>query len=145
VVAQGTFDILHPGHLHYLSEAAEMGEELHVIVARSGNVTHKAPPVLDERQRRDMVAALEVVDEARLGHPDDIFVPIQEIDPAVIVLGHDQHHDEAAISEALADRGIDSEVARASARDPKYEGELLSTGRIVERIVAERGAPDGEG
>ncbi|AUV81348.1 FAD synthase [Salinigranum rubrum] len=139
VVAQGTFDLLHPGHLHYLEEARAMGDELHVIVARRGNVTHKAPPVLDDRQRRDMVAALAVVDHARLGHPDDIFVPIREIDPAVIVLGHDQHHDEEALGDALAARGLDCEVARASAREPVYEDELLSTGRIIDRILSERG------
>jgi len=43
-VAQGTFDILHPGHVHYLEDAATYGDELHVIVARGENVTHKAPP-----------------------------------------------------------------------------------------------------
>ena len=59
VLAQGTFDVLHPGHLHYLEEAAAMGETLHVIVARSDNVTHKPEPV----------------DEARLGHTEDFFVP----------------------------------------------------------------------
>jgi len=145
VVAQGTFDLLHPGHIHYLSAAASMGEELHVIVARRENVTHKAPPVLPDRQRRDVVGALEVVTEAHLGHTEDIFVPIERIDPDVIVLGHDQHHDADAIREALARRGIDCEVARASAREPRYEGELLSTGRIVDRILAERGGDAGDG
>ncbi|MFB6108913.1 MAG: adenylyltransferase/cytidyltransferase family protein [Haloplanus sp.] len=138
VIAQGTFDVLHPGHLHYLSDAAAMGDELHVIVARSTNVTHKPAPVLPGRQRRDMVAALAVVDEAHLGHPEDIFVPIETIDPDVIVLGYDQHHDEETLHRALADRGLDCEVRRASAREPRYDGELLSTGRIVERIVERR-------
>ena len=68
VLAQGTFDVLHPGHLHYLEEAAAMGEELHVIVARSDNVTHKPEPIVPETQRREMVAALDPVDAARLGH-----------------------------------------------------------------------------
>ncbi|WP_440991319.1 adenylyltransferase/cytidyltransferase family protein [Haloarchaeobius baliensis] len=139
VIAQGTFDILHPGHLHYFSEAASLGDELHVIIARRENVTHKEKPILPDRQRRDMVAALEMVDEAHLGHTEDIFVPIERIDPDCIVLGHDQHHDEAAIADALASRGIDCEVRRASAREPKYEGELLSTGRIVDRILERRG------
>jgi len=138
VVAQGTFDLLHPGHVHYLEEAAAMGDELHVIVARRENVTHKDPPVLPDRQRRDIVAALDVVDEARVGHPTDIFAPIEEIRPAVIALGYDQHHDPDAIESELADRGIDCVVRRASGREPRYEGELLSTGAIVDRILAER-------
>ena len=136
-VAQGTFDILHPGHVHYLREAADMADELHVILARRENVTHKAPPVIPDRQRVEMVDALEPVDEARLGHPDDYFVPIADIDPSVIVLGHDQHHDEDAIAAALADRGLDCEVVRASGRDAR-EGELLSTGVIIDRILDER-------
>lgn len=143
IVAQGTFDLIHPGHVHYLSEAASMGEELHVIVARRENVTHKEPPVLPDRQRRDVLDALEVVTEAHLGHTEDIFVPIERIDPDVIVLGHDQHHDDDAIREALAARGIDCEVTRATPREKRYDEELLSTGRIVDRILESRGC-DGD-
>jgi FAD synthetase len=138
VIAQGTFDILHPGHVHYLSDAAAMGDRLHVIVARRSNVTHKAKPVLSDRQRRDMVAALDVVDEASLGHREDIFVPIERIDPDVIALGYDQHHDEAGIRAALDERGIDCEVRRASARERRYEDEVLSTGDIVDRVCEQR-------
>ena len=138
VVAQGTFDLLHPGHLHYLSEARSMGDELHVIVSRSENVTHKEKPVVGDRQRRDMIAALEPVDEARLGDTEDFFVPIRDIDPDVIVLGHDQHHDEDTLAAMLADEGIDCEVARASAREPRYDDEILSTGRIIDRVCERR-------
>jgi FAD synthetase len=137
VVAQGTFDILHPGHVHYLSDAAAIGDRLHVIVARGGNVTHKQRPVLSDGQRRRMVDALEIVDEAHLGHPEDIFVPIERIDPDVIVLGYDQHHDEERLRSALRSRGIDCSVERASARDAP-DDELSSTGRIVDRIVERR-------
>ena len=139
VVAQGTFDIIHPGHVHYLSEAAAMGDELYVIVARKRNVDHKAPPICAARQRRDVVAALEVVDEAILGHEKDIFVPIEELEPDVIVLGHDQHHDQEAIAAELERRGLDCEIRSASGRDPRYEDELLSTRLIVERILEQRG------
>ena len=138
VVAQGTFDILHPGHVHYLREAGRMGDELHVIVARSRNVTHKAGPVIPDRQRVEMVDALDPVDHAHLGHPEDIFVPIEELEPDVIVLGHDQHHNENAIEAELDARGIDCEVRRASAREPAGHGEVLSSRQIIERILDRR-------
>ena len=138
-VAQGTFDLLHPGHVHDLREAATFGDELHVIVARRCNVTHKEPPILPDHQRREVVAAIDAVDEAHLGHESDIFVPIERISPDTIVLGYDQHHDEDAVQAALDERGIDCEVARAGPREPKYEDELLSTGRIVDRILERRG------
>lgn len=139
VIAQGTFDILHPGHIHYLRDAAAMGEELHVILARRSNITHKKNPVLPDRQRQEMVAALEAVDHAHLGDTEDIFVPIERIEPDVIVLGFDQHHDEAAIATALEERGIDCRVERASARQRQFEGELLSTADIIDRIIERRG------
>lgn len=138
-VAQGTFDLLHPGHVHYLEDAATHGDELHVIVARRTNVTHKPTPILCAEQRRDMVAALSVVDSAHLGDPDDVFVPIERLDPDVIVLGFDQHHEESAIAAALTARDIDCRVERASGRDPRYDDELLSSGDIIDRILQRRG------
>ncbi|MFB6153757.1 MAG: adenylyltransferase/cytidyltransferase family protein [Halodesulfurarchaeum sp.] len=139
VVAQGTFDIVHPGHVHYLGEAAEMGDTLHVIVARRENVTHKEPPILPDRQRRNVVDSLEMVDQAHIGHPEDIFVPIEELQPDVIALGYDQHHEVASIQAELDRRGIDCDVRRASGRDAAFDGELLSTADIIERIIEERG------
>jgi len=138
VVAQGTFDVLHPGHVHYLREARSMGERLHVIIARRENVTHKEPPVLPDHQRREMVAALQPVDRAIVGHPEDIFVPIERIRPDVIALGHDQHHREEGLRAELDRRGIDCSIRRASGREPR-EGELLSSQAIVEAILARRG------
>ncbi|SEH43302.1 FMN adenylyltransferase [Halopenitus malekzadehii] len=139
VLAQGTFDLLHPGHVHYLEDAATYGEELHVIVARAANVTHKRPPILSDEQRREMVDALAAVDTTHLGHESDIFVPVERLDPDVIVLGYDQHHDREAIAEQLAGRGIDCRVERASPREQQYADEVLSTGAIIDRILAERG------
>ncbi|GAB3678585.1 adenylyltransferase/cytidyltransferase family protein [Halopiger thermotolerans] len=137
VVAQGTFDLLHPGHVHYLEEAAAMGDELHVIVARAENITHKPDPVLPDAQRRDTVAALEAVDRARLGHPEDFSVPIEAIDPDVLVLGHDQHHDEADVAAMLAEWGIDCRVERASPLEAEGDA-LCSSSDIKERVLERR-------
>ena len=139
VLAQGTFDLLHPGHLHYLREARTFGNELHVIVARRENVTHKEPPILPNRQRRDVVGALEMVDAAHVGHETDIFVPVESIDPDVIALGFDQHHDADAIRDELATREIDCRVERVSGRNPRYDGEILSSRGIVDRVLDRRG------
>ena len=87
VVATGTFDILHPGHLYYLEESKKLGEELFVIVARDANVKHKPHPIIPEDQRLAMVAALKPVDHAMLGDQTDMFVPIEKIRPDIITIG----------------------------------------------------------
>lgn len=137
VLAQGTFDLLHPGHVHYLEEAASFGSELHVVVARRESVTHKQPPVLPGPQRRDVVAALEVVDDARLGHPSDFSVPVREVDPDVVVLGYDQHHDDGEVAAALDSWGIDCRVERATGLEGDDET-ILSSSAIREEVVERR-------
>lgn len=136
VVAQGTFDLLHPGHIYYLESAAALGDELYVIVARRTNVTHKPAPIVPGHQRRDVLAALSVVDHAILGDESDIFKPIEQIEPDIIALGYDQQHDPEAITAELRRRGLTAEVVRAPALDA--DDALLSTGRIIDRICSER-------
>ncbi|MFW5983904.1 MAG: adenylyltransferase/cytidyltransferase family protein, partial [Halobacteria archaeon] len=126
-----------PGHVHYLRESASHGDQLVVIVAREAMVSHKNPPVVPEEQRREMVGALEAVDDAVLGSEDSIFNPLYEIRPDVVTLGHDQHHDEDDLRDELRERGFDADVVRVSAREER-EDEILSTSSIVERIVEER-------
>jgi FAD synthetase len=138
VVATGTFDILHPGHIYYLVESRKLGDELHVIVARDANVRHKPKPVIGEAQRLKVVQALRVVDSARLGDATDMFRPIREIDPAVITLGFNQHFREEDLRKALRERGIGAEVVRIG----EYSGDpCTSTRRIIGRILETRGGP----
>lgn len=137
VLATGTFDLLHPGHVHYLRESAAQGDELVVIVARESMVSHKNPPVLPEEQRREMVETLEPVDRAVLGSEDSIFEPLHDIRPDVVTLGHDQHYDEDDLRDELRERGFEADVVRVSGREER-EDEILSTSSIVERIVEKR-------
>ncbi len=134
VVATGTFDILHPGHLYYLEESRKLGDELHVIVARDVNVRHKPQPIVPEEQRLRMIRALKPVDDARLGDPHDMFRPIEEIRPDIITLGFNQHFSEERLQQALAERGIEARVVRITG----YDEPLASSSRIVERILAMR-------
>lgn len=133
VVATGTFDIIHPGHIRFLEEARKYGDYLIVIVARERNVKHKPKPVIPEEQRLRVVRALKPVDEAILGDEDDIFRPIERIRPDVIVLGYDQHFDEEWLKAELEKRGIEAEIVRVNARE---SCDLCSSARIVERIIS---------
>jgi len=141
VVATGTFDILHPGHLYYLEESRRLGDELSVIVARDANVKHKPRPILPEAQRLRMVQALRPVDHALLGDLHDMFRPIAEIRPDIITLGFNQHFDEERLQQKLRDRGLDADVVRI----PGYPGSLASSSKIIERILNTRGpaSPNG--
>ena len=141
VVATGTFDILHPGHLYYLEESRRLGDELAVIVARDANVKHKPRPILPEDQRLRMVRALRPVDHAVLGDLHDMFRPIEEIRPDIITLGFNQHFDEENLRQRLRDRGLDADVVRI----PGYPGPLASSSRIIECILKPRACPTGDG
>lgn len=134
VVATGTFDILHPGHIHYLTESRKLGDELHVIVARDCNVKHKPAPVIPEEQRLALVSELRPVDHARLGDPEDMFRPIKEIGPDIITLGFNQHFDEEKLRAELAKRGLHPGIVRIG----PYEHPLASSRRIMEEIIKKR-------
>ncbi len=112
IIATGTFDLLHPGHLYYLEESKKLGDELWVIVARDSNVKHKPRPINSEEHRLKMVAALKPVDHAILGDKTDIFRPIEEIRPEVITLGFNQMFREEDLEAQLAARKISSEIVR---------------------------------
>jgi FAD synthetase len=136
VVATGTFDILHPGHVYYLEESKKMGDELWVIVARDANVKHKPCPIIPEDYRLQMVAALKPVDHAILGDKTDMFRPIKEIRPDVITIGFNQHFDEETLQLQLSERGLAPEIIRIG----KYEdGDLCSSRFVVQRIIEVRG------
>ena len=101
VLATGTFDLLHPGHLLYLSEAKALGDELYVIVARDSMIKHKPKPIIPEGQRLAMVAALRMVDKVMLGSETDMFEPLREIKPDIIALGKNQFFNDKELENQL--------------------------------------------
>jgi FAD synthetase len=136
IVATGTFDILHPGHLFYLEESKKLGDELFVIVARDANVKHKPHPIIPEDQRLAMVAALKPVDHAMLGDPTDMFLPIEKIRPDIITIGFNQMFDPETLSRQLAERGLTPAIVRIE----KFPGDDLCSSRlVVQRIIKRRG------
>jgi FAD synthetase len=132
VLATGTFDLLHPGHLLYLSEAKALGDELYVLVARDSMIRHKPKPIVPERQRLAMVQALRIVDKAVLGSKQDMFEPLREIRPDIIALGKNQFFNEKELEERLKSRGFHVRVVRIQAFE---QCELCSSAAIIRRIL----------
>jgi len=132
VVATGTFDLLHPGHVLYLERSRALGDELVVIVARDVNVRHKPKPILPEQQRLRMISSLKVVDRAVLGEVGDIFRTIEQLEPDIITLGYDQHFDESTLQRELLCRGLNPRIVRIEDHEP---GPLCSSSRIVNKIL----------
>jgi len=116
VMCAGTFDIIHPGHLFYLSEAKKYGDKLVVVVARD-NTSEKfkgRKPAHNERERLEAVRTLEIVDEAVLGNKDNIFDIIEKVKPDAICLGYDQKIQRQEVEDELKKRGIKADVIRIS-------------------------------
>src|SRR3990172_4871673 len=65
VFTNGCFDLLHPGHVRYLRAAKRLGDVLVVALNSDGSVRclkGKGRPLVAERDRCEVVAALEMVD-----------------------------------------------------------------------------------
>ena len=134
-MATGTFDLLHMGHIYYLTESKKLGDSLVVVVATDATVRRlKHEPVNPETIRLNLIKELKVVDEAYLGHESDMYEIVEEIKPDIISLGYDQIHNETAIKNELKKRKMNTKVVRLS----KFEGgsDLEGTRRIIQKIVA---------
>ena len=114
VMCAGTFDIIHPGHLYYLSEAKKYGERLVVVVARdeTAEKIKGKMPLNSEKKRLEAIRMLDVVDEAVLGNSGNIFQIVEEIKPDVIALGYDQRVHNNELEEELKKRNIKANVVR---------------------------------
>lgn len=107
VLATGVFDILHLGHLRFLQESKKTGgsgAKLVVVVARDNTVLRRKArkPILPEAQRREMVAALRVVDTAILGHERlDLLGVLQEVKPDIVCVGYNQDDIKSAVESLI--------------------------------------------
>ncbi len=138
VLASGTFDLLHLGHVRFLEEAKKAGgkdAELVVIVARDSTVKARKgkKPVMPEDQRRALVESLKVVDEAILGLEDfSIGKVIEKIKPDVIAVGHDQDGIEREVQKAIEQEKFGVKVVKIGRFGKR---ELDSSSKIMRKIV----------
>jgi len=140
VLAEGTFDLLHYGHVYYLTNAKKAGGEnskLIVIVARDKTVEKLKgrKPIIPEDQRRAIVESLKVVDEAILGYEDiDMYKVIEKIKPDIIALGYDKVELEKKLKEYIRERSLNIEVIRMTRFNG---GEPSSSASIRKKIINE--------
>jgi len=138
VLASGTFDLLHLGHVRFLEEAKKAGGEnakLIVIVARDSTVEKRkgTKPIMPEDQRRALVESLKIVDEAILGYEGfNIEMTIEKIKPSIIAVGHDQSGIEKAVRDLVDEKGMCIQIVRIG-RFGKEE--LNSSSKILSKIV----------
>jgi len=92
VFTNGVFDLLHPGHVRYLTDARRLGDALVVGVNSDRSVRmNKGPqrPINPEHERAEVLAALACVDLAVIFDEDTPQVLITQIQPDVLVKGAD--------------------------------------------------------
>lgn len=136
VFTNGCFDILHVGHVRYLSEARRLGDALLVAINSDASVRAlkgEGRPILSESERAEILAALSSVDFVTVFDEESPRALISEVLPDVLVKGGDYKLDEIHGRE---------EVERAGGRVlslPFVEG--ASTTGIIDRI---KGATNDE-
>lgn len=88
VLAHGTFDLLHIGHVRYFKESAKLGS-LTVTLTGDKYIRHHGPgrPVFHEDLRAEMIAALECVSHVAIVYEETGFEAIKTIRPVFYCKG----------------------------------------------------------
>lgn len=96
VLTGGCFDILHIGHVRFLSEAKRMGDYLVVLLESDKKVKElkgKSRPVFIQKERAEMLAALGCVDLVVLlpmmENDDDYLNLVMKVKPDIIAVTED--------------------------------------------------------
>jgi len=127
VLAGGVFDIIHPGHIHTLNAAKELGDVLVVVVAtdKTAIKMKKRKPLHDQKLRKQLVNSLSVVDLCIIGNEDDIFKTVEFVKPEIIALGYDQVHQEKFITDGCKRINLDAKVARLQSPIPEISSSKI--------------------
>jgi len=129
VLTNGCFDVLHVGHVRYLTGARREGDVLVVAVnSDSSERRLKGPgrPILPERARAELVAALEAVHYVLIFDEPNVEPLLRELRPHVHAKGTDYTANTVPEREVAAQLGIRVAIAG----DPKAH----STRDLIARI-----------
>jgi D-beta-D-heptose 7-phosphate kinase/D-beta-D-heptose 1-phosphate adenosyltransferase len=134
VFTNGCFDLLHVGHVRYLQAARALGDALLVAINSDRAVRElkgAGRPVLNESERAELLAALEVVTFVTVFDELSPRTLIAKLLPDVLVKGGDY-----ALAEIHGREEVEAAGGRVVAL-PYVEG--ASTSGIIERIKAVTG------
>jgi len=132
VLANGVFDLLHVGHVRYLQAARKEGDVLVVAINSDASTrAYKGPgrPVMTERARASVIAALAAVDYVIIFDDLDVNALLREFQPDVHAKGTDYTADTVPERELAALLGIRTAICG----DPKDH----STRDVIARIRRE--------
>jgi D-glycero-beta-D-manno-heptose 1-phosphate adenylyltransferase len=91
-LANGTFDLLHVGHVRYLRAAKQLGGRL-VVAVNSDESTRalkgEGRPIMPAEERAEILAALADVDAVLIFPEHDVSAIIREIQPDIHAKGTD--------------------------------------------------------
>ena len=124
VFTNGCFDLIHVGHVRYLSEAKALGDILVVGLNTDSSVAKikHGRPIMPEAERAEVLAALQIVDFVVLFDEDTPYALIKAIQPDILVKGGDWKKEDI----------IGSDIVKETHSLPFVEG--ISTTTIIERI-----------
>ena len=129
VLTNGCFDLLHPGHVHYLEKAKAEGDVL-VVALNSDTSVRKIKgqdrPILGEEDRCEIISALGCVDFVTTFEEEMPQAIVEELIPHVLVKGGDW-----PIGEIVGRQIVESNGGRVVSIDFERE---FSTSDIIERI-----------
>lgn len=109
VIVWGKFDGLHEGHLQFLKNARELGDELYILVIPDSAVleNEKKKPEHTAEERRVALSRLDFVTEAFIDSFDSGLLSILKLRPDIFAFGHDQKTRwEEQIQDYLSSKGL---------------------------------------
>ncbi len=127
VMAFGTFDILHPGHINFLRQAKKHGR-LIVVLARDRTVKRLKGklPLHGEKQRLKAVMGLKLAGIATLGSLTDKYAAIKKYRPDIIALGYDQKYFTEQLESFINKLKLKTKIIRLKPFKPnKYKTSII--------------------
>ncbi|MBS2098209.1 D-glycero-beta-D-manno-heptose 1-phosphate adenylyltransferase [Carboxylicivirga linearis] len=125
----GCFDIVHRGHVEYLSKAKDLGTKLVLGLNTDASVRRlkgESRPVVDEYSRAILLAALQFIDLVVFFDEDTPYELIKALQPDILVKGSDYKAEDIV--------GYDVVTAKGGKVETIDFVEGFSTTTIVEKI-----------